>query len=114
MMQNIKNFGTRFVKKQVVDTPPKQQQSTKKISPWTENKIRAKSLGTNLTKQQTEHGQLVKLFREYTKALMQTVIHSRVIITNKMIEKYLKTNMLSIYTEIKEIIESELLEKKEP
>ena len=114
MMQNIKDFGTRFVKKQVVDTPPKQQQSTRKISPWTENKIRAKSLGANLKKQQAEHGQLVKLFREYTKALMQTVIHCRVIISNPAIAEYLKTNMLSIYTEIKEIIESELLEKKEP
>ena len=114
MMQNTKNFGTKFVKKQIISTPKKQWQSTRKISPWTENKERKKSLGTKLHTQQTEHDQLKKLFREYTSALMLTVFHCREIITNEAIEKYLKTNMPQIYTEIKAIIESELIEKKAP
>jgi len=61
-----------------------------------------------------DHDQLIKLFREYTSALMLTVIHCREIITNPAIEKYLKENMAPIYSEIKAIIESELIEKKAP
>ena len=113
MMQNTKNFGPAFVKKQILLTPLKKQQSKRKTTPWAENKERKKSLGTNIAEQQVEHDQLVKLFREYTAALMLTVIHCREVITNKAIEKHLKTNMMPIYKEIKAIIESELIEKKE-
>ena len=112
MMQNTKNFGTQFVKKQVLDTPPKKRQSTRKTPPWTENKERKMSLGAKLTVQKPDHDQCTKSYRDYTSALMLTVVHCREIITNKAIEKYLKTNMLPIYTEIKAIIESELIEKK--
>ena len=112
MMQNTKNFGPAFVKKQILLTPLKKQQSNRKRTPWTENKERKKSLGANLTEMQSEHDHLAKLYREYTASLMLTVIHCRTIITNKVIEKYLKKNMMQIYTEIKEIIESELIEKK--
>ena len=114
MMQNVKNFGTKFVKKQVLDTPLKNQQSTRKISPWTENIERKKSLGAKLKAQRGESDQCTKSFRDFTSALMSTIIHCRDIITNKAIEKYLKTNMLPIYTEIKAIIESENIEKKAP
>ena len=114
MMQNTKNFGPSFVKKQILLTPLKKQQSKRKTAPWAENQERKKSLGTNLAEKQAEHDQLAKLFREYTTALMLTVIHCREIITNKVIEKYLKTHMTPIYMEIKSIIESELMEKKGP
>ena len=114
MMQNTKNLGTRFVKKQVLLTPSKKWQSTRKTPPLEENKKRKKSLGTKLQTQQTEQDHLKKLFREYTSALMLTVIHSREIISNPAIEEYLKTNMPQVYTEIKAIIESELIEKKAP
>ena len=114
VMQNTKNFGTKFVKNQVLDTPLKKQQSTRKTSPWMENKERKKSLGAKLKAQRVESDQCTKSFRDLTSALMSTVIHSREIITNKAIEKYLKTNMLPIYTEIKAIIESEHVEKKAP
>jgi len=112
MMQNTKNFGPAFVKKQILLTPLKKQQSNRKKTPWAENKERQKTLGTKLKEHQTELDHLAKLFREYTAALMLTVIHCREIITNKVIEKYLKTNMTQVYTEIKAIIESELVEKK--
>ena len=36
-----------------------------------------KLLGTNLKEMQVEHDHLAKLYREYTSALMLTVIHSR-------------------------------------
>jgi len=114
MMQNTKSFGTKFVKKQVIETSPKKRQSKRKTSPWAENKERKKSLGSKLMAQQPEHDQCTKSFRDFTSALMVTVFHCRTIITNKVIEKYLKTNMLPIYTEIKAIIESELIEKKAP
>jgi ParB-like chromosome segregation protein Spo0J len=114
MMQNTKNFGPAFVKKQILLTPLKKQQSKRKTTPWAENKERKKSLGTNVAEMQVEHNHLAKLFREYTAALMLTVIHCREIVTNKVIEKHLKTNMPQIYTEIKAIIESELVEKKGP
>jgi len=114
MMQNTKNFGTKFVKKQVLSTPPKKMQSTRKTPPLEENRGRKKSLGTTLKAQQPEHDQCTKSYRDYSSALMSTVIHCREIISNKAIEKYLKTNMLPIYTEIKAIIESELIEKKAP
>ena len=114
MMQNTKDFRLEFVQKQIIRTPLKKMQSKRKTTPLEENRGRKKSLETNLQKMQAEHDLLVKLFREYTTALMLTVVHCRDIITNKEIEKYLKTNMLPIYTEIKTIIESELIEKKTP
>ena len=114
MMQNTKNFGTKFVKKQLLMSPPKKWQSKRQTPPLEENRGRKKSLGTKLQANQAEQDQLKKLFREYTSALMLTVIHSREIITNKAIEKYLKANMMPIYTEIQSIIESELIEKKAP
>jgi ParB-like chromosome segregation protein Spo0J len=114
MMQNTKNFGTKFVKKQLLMTPQKKWQSKRKTPPLEENRGRKKSLGTKLQADQAKQDQLKKLFREYTSALMLIVIHSREIITNNAIEKYLKTNMMPIYTEIKAIIESELIEKKAP
>jgi len=114
MMQNTKNFGPAFVKKQILLTPLKKQQSKRKTTPWAENKERKKSLGANLAEIQAEHDHLAKLYREYTSALMLTMIHCREMITNKAIEKYLKANMAQIYTEIKAIIESELTEKKGP
>jgi hypothetical protein len=114
MMQNTKNFGLPFVNEQIVRTPLKKRQSKRKTSPWEENRGRKKSLRTNLQRMQEEHDLLVKQFREFTAALMLTVVHCRGIITNKAIEKYIKTNMLPIYTEIKAIIESELIEKKGP
>lgn len=114
MMQNTKNFGTQFVKRQVVATPLKQQQSKRKTSPWTENQDRKKSFGSKLKAQQPELDQCTKSYRDFTSSLMKAVIHCRTIITNKAIEKYLKANMLPIYTEIKAIIESEHTEKKTP
>jgi hypothetical protein len=89
-------------------TPAKKQQSSRKRTPWIENNERKKSLGSNLKEMQDEHDHLAKLYREYTAALMVTVIHCRAIIENKAIEKYLKSYMTQIYTEIKSIIESEL------
>jgi len=112
MMQNTKNFGPAFVKKQILLTPLKKQQSKRKKTPWVENNERKKSLGANLKEMQVEHDHLAKLYREYTSALMLTVIHSREIVTNKSIEKHLKTHMPAVYAEIKAIIESELIEKK--
>ena len=112
MMQNTKNFGPAFVKKQILLTPLKKQQSKRKKTPWAENNERKKSLGANLKEMQVEHDHLAKLYREYTSALMLTVIHSREIVTNKAIEKHLKTHMPAVYAEIKAIIESELIEKK--
>ena len=114
MMQNTKDFRLEFVQKQIIRTPLKKMQSRRKTTPLEENRGRKKSVKTNLQKMYAEHDHLVKLFREYTTALMLTVVHCRDIITNKEIEKYLKTNMLPIYTEIKAIIESELIEKKFP
>jgi hypothetical protein len=114
MMQNTKNFGTQFVKKQVLMTSPKKLQSTRKTPPPEENKFRKKSLGTRLQMQQAEHDHWSKPYREYTRALMSMVIHCREIITNKAIEKYLKAKMMPIYTEIMAIIESEFIEKKAP
>jgi hypothetical protein len=114
MMQHAKNFRTQFAKQQIRMTPKKQWQSTRKISPWMENKERKKSLGTKLQTHQTELDQYVKSYRGYASNLMSTVIHCRAIISNKAIEKYLKINMLPIYEEIKAIIESELIEKKGP
>ena len=45
-------------------------------APWVENSERKKSPGANLKEMQVEHGHLAKLYREYTSALMLTVIHS--------------------------------------
>lgn len=112
MMQNTKNFGPQFVKKQILLTPVKKQQSKRPKTPWMENKERTKSLGTNLTEMQGELNHLAKLYREYTAALMLTVVHSRAIIGNKVLGAYLKEKMPEVLEEIKSIIESELIEKK--
>ena len=113
-MQSTKDFSLEFVKQQIVRTPLKKMQSKRKTSPLEENRERKKSVQTNLQTMQAEHHHLVKLFREYTTALMLAVVHCRDIITNPEVEKYLKANMLPIYSEIKKIIESELIEKKTP
>ena len=112
VMQNTKNFTPNFVKKQILLTPLNKQQSRRKWTPWAENSERKKSLGTKLKEMQDERDHLASLFREYTAALMITVIHTREIISKKSIEKYLKENLLPFYEEIIEIIESELIEKK--
>jgi len=112
MMQNTKNFGPAFVKKQILMTPLNKQQSQRRKTPWAENTERKKSMGTDLKERHEELNHLAKLYREYTAALMLTVIHSREIVTNKIIMAYLKENHSQMYTEIKSIIESELLEKK--
>lgn len=112
MMQNTKNFGPNFVKKQILLTPIKKQQSKRKMTPWLENKKREKSMCGNLKEMNSELNSLAMRYREYTAALMLTVVHAREIITNKAIEKYLRENLAQLYREAKEIIESELIEKK--
>ncbi len=112
VMQNTKNFTPNFVKKQILLTPLNKQQSKRKRTPWAENRERTKSLGMKLKEMQDERDHLSSLYREYTAALTITVIHAREIISKKSIEKHLKANHPAMYEEIKEIIESELIEKK--